>query len=631
VVVTEATPVVLRVGQGSGLATDQTGSALQIDPSGLDSFRIEADGGGNIGAQAAGVPFDIDVTALDAYGNTVTSFSGNIDITDTTGSIAPVAAGPFTAGFLDVNGVTITTADSNVDITVQNSAGVETGVSNSFTVNPGAATQYVFIGSIPDPLQAGETVSVTVQARDAFGNVDATYNASARFSDIGADGLAFLTSESGYANADITFAAGVWSGNIRTDTSIVNNINTIGNTAQLQLDELPGPGPSGTTNAFDVEHGPLHHFEFVTQPPANVDTNTPFNVVVHARDQYNNYVDYAGAGIATVSDLTGTVYEDPTPGDDQIDFTSVNVGGYAVGEADVWLVVTAARSNNRVYVTDNVGGSVTGASSLFNVIANQVQVEKTADLAPRVALAGETIDIFDIRLTNVITDAMDVIAVELYVESTANGVSSPVAPATLIAGLDVEVLSTSDTYTGVLNPGYVRVDFASPAVQIGVGGNETFRVSLTVSSDLSAAAVENLRLRIRDVHAENNSSGSVLTPVNASLQSILIDGNYIRSDITQLRDDQGEAAYNYPNPFNPRNQTTTIVYHSPSAGSTTIKIFTLTGRLVRSISHAAAAGSNEVTWDGKNGRGQTVRNGVYVAVIMPPGGTKQMVKIAVVK
>jgi hypothetical protein len=42
-------------------------------------------------------------------------------------------------------------------------------------------------------------------------------------------------------------------------------------------------------------------------------------------------------------------------------------------------------------------------------------------------------------------------------------------------------------------------------------------------------------------------------------------------------------------------------------------------------------GSNEVLWDGKNGNGQVVRNGLYVAIIMPPAGGKQVVKIAVVK
>jgi len=73
------------------------------------------------------------------------------------------------------------------------------------------------------------------------------------------------------------------------------------------------------------------------------------------------------------------------------------------------------------------------------------------------------------------------------------------------------------------------------------------------------------------------------------------------------------------------------VFYSPVNSQTTIKIFTLTGRLVKTFNVSAVQGSNEVVWDGKNGRGQVVRNGVYVAVIMTQNGAKQMVKIAVVK
>jgi flagellar hook assembly protein FlgD len=78
-------------------------------------------------------------------------------------------------------------------------------------------------------------------------------------------------------------------------------------------------------------------------------------------------------------------------------------------------------------------------------------------------------------------------------------------------------------------------------------------------------------------------------------------------------------------------QRTNIVYYSNNQGTTTIKILTITGRLVRTISDATLIGSNEAFWDGKNDRGQIVLNGAYVAVIMTPDGSKQTVKIAVVK
>jgi hypothetical protein len=124
--------------------------------------------------------------------------------------------------------------------------------------------------------------------------------------------------------------------------------------------------------------------------------------------------------------------------------------------------------------------------------------------------------------------------------------------------------------------------------------------------------------------------GTPLFPTNGSFASILLPENYVRSGLTNIRE-EGKEAFNYPNPFSPKEQPTTLVYFSSTAGQANIKIFTITGRLVRMLTDNANPGSNEVDWDGKNGKGQMVRNGVYVAIIMPPGGSKQMVKIAVVK
>jgi flagellar hook assembly protein FlgD len=144
--------------------------------------------------------------------------------------------------------------------------------------------------------------------------------------------------------------------------------------------------------------------------------------------------------------------------------------------------------------------------------------------------------------------------------------------------------------------------------------------------------VPNFQVRIGDVIGTFQPSGQAIVPVDTGGNNITTDAAYyLRSSITQIRENESAGAFNYPNPFNPRNQVTNIVFYSTSSGQSKVKIFTITGQLVRTLEHNAAAGSNEVVWDGKNGRGQVVRNGVYVAVILPPGGSKQMVKIAVVK
>lgn len=67
---------------------------------------------------------------------------------------------------------------------------------------------------------------------------------------------------------------------------------------------------------------------------------------------------------------------------------------------------------------------------------------------------------------------------------------------------------------------------------------------------------------------------------------------------------------NVPNPFNP---STTIRYRLPSAGQVTIRIYDITGRLVRIlIESMQTAGVHSVVWDGINHQGSKVAAGVYL-------------------
>ncbi|MFB0516914.1 MAG: carboxypeptidase regulatory-like domain-containing protein [Candidatus Neomarinimicrobiota bacterium] len=66
---------------------------------------------------------------------------------------------------------------------------------------------------------------------------------------------------------------------------------------------------------------------------------------------------------------------------------------------------------------------------------------------------------------------------------------------------------------------------------------------------------------------------------------------------------------NYPNPFNPN---TTIVYELPEASAVTLKVYDLTGKLIRTlVSEAMPAGYHTVVWDGKDAKGTSVATGVY--------------------
>ncbi|MCB9069676.1 MAG: T9SS type A sorting domain-containing protein [Calditrichae bacterium] len=67
---------------------------------------------------------------------------------------------------------------------------------------------------------------------------------------------------------------------------------------------------------------------------------------------------------------------------------------------------------------------------------------------------------------------------------------------------------------------------------------------------------------------------------------------------------------NYPNPFNPE---TTIRFALPQSGNVTLKIFNLSGQLVRTlVSSEFAAGQHQIVWNGRNDLGEKVASGMYL-------------------
>src|SRR3989339_424880 len=96
---------------------------------------------------------------------------------------------------------------------------------------------------------------------------------------------------------------------------------------------------------------------------------------------------------------------------------------------------------------------------------------------------------------------------------------------------------------------------------------------------------------------------------------------------------------NFPNPFNPEKESTTIKYVLTTSHEISIRIFNLVGDSVYDNSINAgdegAIGSpegytNEIIWDGKNGNGVKVANGVYILEIKS-GKDKDIRKIAIIK
>jgi hypothetical protein len=93
----------------------------------------------------------------------------------------------------------------------------------------------------------------------------------------------------------------------------------------------------------------------------------------------------------------------------------------------------------------------------------------------------------------------------------------------------------------------------------------------------------------------------------------------VRVEVRGQREFELTEVMNYPNPF---SKETNFYYRlSSSADRVGIEIFTLAGRLIKSISNASRnAGINfSTTWDGKDQDGDKVANGVYIYKVTAEG------------
>lgn len=96
-----------------------------------------------------------------------------------------------------------------------------------------------------------------------------------------------------------------------------------------------------------------------------------------------------------------------------------------------------------------------------------------------------------------------------------------------------------------------------------------------------------------------------------------------------------DRPHGYPNPFRAGSEAVLLSYVLGQDASVKVSIYTLLGDLVRELSlpsggTGGASGLNEVRWDGRNGKGEIVRPGVYVARIEGPGVSEQ-IKVGVLR
>jgi len=239
--------------------------------------------------------------------------------------------------------------------------------------------------------------------------------------------------------------------------------------------------------------------------------------------------------------------------------------------------------------------------------AQQVIFEAVGLLPANVA-AGEEIDVFRLRFSRV----PGMTACRAFVRSIAfdvldrNGAS--IDPVNVIADVRMTDDSGDIGTTWTVAGGRLRIDITDT---VSVADGEvracTFKMRLAPNPSVS---VLSLRVSVpEDVSCTDEATGGAVAVSAASGAFPFSSG---RAAI--LGRDLAASFSNYPNPFVVGRETTRITFYLPTDGAVTLKVYTVTGEPVRTIADVAALKTGlhqEFSWDGRNGRGETVLNGVY--------------------
>lgn len=250
--------------QARALSTSVSDTAQVTFTAGaLDHFAI----GPVADPQTAGAPFTLVITAQDQFNNAVVSFTGQVTMTDSTGTLSPLTSGNFGGGARSV-AVSITLAQDDVRIAVTNTAGSQIGASNLFDVIanvPAMVTLQADPANVP--LQGAASLTTTVT--DAWSNLVTNGTVVAFAAEFGAVDPMTDTTISGQAESQLTADCVERSGVVVTATAgtafTTTTVNFIAPGAPQSITAIAAPTsiPVGTgvavitATVYDCRPGPV--------------------------------------------------------------------------------------------------------------------------------------------------------------------------------------------------------------------------------------------------------------------------------------------------------------------------------------------------------------------------------------
>lgn len=340
---------------GVQAATVEPGSPSTLDVKAPESSR-------------AGATFPVTITVRDDQGNVVTNYS-NLDreiILRTTGSgelsRSMVDSEQFENGRVTVN-FQYNRAEK-MQILAREEGNVAAGQSREITIRPGQPAE--FRTSHPSVIRAGQSLSLTIEAYDEFGNQVVDFGQST-------NGIRLETTGLERPKPEFISAGDFNRGRLKTNLSY----NVSETMRFVLIDEENGVRSLSDT----VQVRPAAVNQFTMSVPDNARAGTPFRVAVEARDEFGNIVknyDEVGQGVELT--VPGGASPDPSYlAPDQFE------------EGVAFAQVTYNRSGPIRLRAQDRGSSVEGESS--EILVEAGELDHYSLKGPKEVDAGESFNV----------------------------------------------------------------------------------------------------------------------------------------------------------------------------------------------------------------------------------------------
>ena len=427
----------------TSLASIAGSTAVMVSPAAASNFEVRLPA-----MSMAGTAFDGTIAVLDPYRNVVPTYRGTVRFGSDDGQATLPSTYTFTVADNGVHtfagGVTLRTAGSHTVTATDTGTGLNGN--GSILVNPAAAGRLEI--TAPTTATAGSAFSVTLAARDAFGNLATGYRGTVGFSS--SDPQATLPASYPFSAADggqHTFQGGV---TLRTAGSRGVTAGDTANGLMISANVLVSPAAA---SRFDVS------------APGGSAAGAAFDVTVTARDPFANVaVGYRGTVSLTSSDDRATL-----------------PGPYTFGPADAGIhvfpaAVLVTAGGQSITATDINVGAITGSAAVTVVAgpADHFAVDTRTKISPGklcdvTVIALDRYGNIDTGYTGTVTFATSdpdprVVLPADYTFMAGDAGMVVFAKASALLTPGDQTITATDTVTGITGSALVRVSHKIPLV-----------------------------------------------------------------------------------------------------------------------------------------------------------------------